>query len=120
MTTVASRCEVACTMGAKEIMQNDAQDVDHRHAGSMRWMPQAEYVRERVPVSKGSGDHRDEVRECDGHGAGGEVAHVPQIAEKAHALLVVGHAPEIVFRLSAGWKDIWMGWQDDVGEDMML
>ena len=106
----------AHTVGAKEVIQRDTQDVDRRCERLTRPMPPVENVRECVPVGEVGfcGDHwREEhdVREGDGHATACErVAHVPCVAEEDDALLGmrstlldrweerVGHAPETVFR----------------------
>ena len=104
------------TVGAKEVVQRDAQDVNCRCKGFARPVPPVEYVRERVPVGQVrlGCDHRreqDDVRECDRHAAASErVAHIPRVAKEDDAFLSVrpallngreeriGHSPETVFR----------------------
>ncbi len=112
-------CEVGHavrTLGTKEVVQRDAQDVDGRRKRLARPMPPMENLRKRVPVGEVelSGDHRREehdIREGDGHAAASErVAHVPRVTEEDNTFLAVRptlldrwqervrHAPETALR----------------------
>jgi hypothetical protein len=130
------------TLGAEEVVQRDAQDVDRAGLRASCALPVLDSGADARPVAETelTGSERDEcvgqqddVVERDGHAAARErVTHVPSVAKKddalAHACLTmrrqerVRHTPQPVFLQSAvhGGLELRRQLRNNVGENMAL